>query len=102
MSEPLQIEVVFALRGQQELINVTVRDGATVAEVISASGLAERFPGEALHNLQTGVWGHPVAPDHCVRSGDRVELYRPLQRDPRDARRALARAGLTMSEPDGD
>ena len=100
MAEPLQVEIVFALRGQQELLALSAADGATVADVIAASGLAKIFPDESLQILETGIWGHPAARDRCVQDGDRVEIYRPLQRDPRDARRELAKSGLTMREPD--
>ena len=37
-----------------------------------------------------------IAPPARLRDGDRVELYRPLELDPREARRQLASAGLTM------
>jgi len=102
VAEPLRVEIVFALRGQQELLALSVEDGATIADVIVASGLVEKFPGESLQDLETGIWGHPVARDRCVQDGDRVELYRPLQRDPRDARRELAQSGLTMREPNDE
>jgi putative ubiquitin-RnfH superfamily antitoxin RatB of RatAB toxin-antitoxin module len=49
--------------------------------------LSEAFPREDLAALQAGVWGKPVARDHRVREGDRVELYRPLEIDPKEARR---------------
>ena len=102
VAEPLRVEIVFALRGQQELLALSVEDGATIADVIAVSGLAEKFPHESLKNLETGIWGHPAARDRRVRDGDRVEIYRSLERDPRDARRELAQSGLTMREPNDE
>lgn len=102
MVEQLQVEVVFALVERQVLLPLTVDRGATIADVIAASGLAENFPDESLHDLETGIWGHPAARDRRVEDGDRVEIYRPLQRDPREARRELAQSGLTMSKPETD
>jgi putative ubiquitin-RnfH superfamily antitoxin RatB of RatAB toxin-antitoxin module len=102
MAEQVQVEIVFALPGKQTLLAVTVGEGATVADVIAISGLAEKYPDESLQLLETGIWGHPAARDHKVREGDRVELYRQLQRDPREARRDLAQSGLTMREPEKD
>jgi putative ubiquitin-RnfH superfamily antitoxin RatB of RatAB toxin-antitoxin module len=99
MAKQVQVEIVFALPGEQALLSVTVDDGATIADVIAVSGLAQKFPDESLHLLETGIWGHPAARDHRVREGDRIELYRQLQRDPREARRELAQSGLTMREP---
>lgn len=100
MVEQLQVEVVFALPGQQVLLALAVDQGATIADVIEESGLAERFPDEILGNLETGIWGRPAGRDRRVEAGDRVELYRPLLRDPREARRERAKSGLTMSKPE--
>lgn len=98
MPDAIKVEVVFALPGEQALLAITVAEGATVADAIVASGLRERFADEAFDELQVGIWGRPVSRSCRVRDSDRVELYRPLQRDPRDARRELARSGLTMSK----
>ncbi|MDH5239499.1 MAG: RnfH family protein [Gammaproteobacteria bacterium] len=42
------------------------------------------------------MWGKEVAGDTLVSAGDRVEIYRPLNLDPREARRQLALSGRTM------
>jgi putative ubiquitin-RnfH superfamily antitoxin RatB of RatAB toxin-antitoxin module len=83
----MQVEVVFALADRQELLVVELPDGATVAAVIDKSGLTRQFPDIAFDTLQAGVWGKPVDRDQIVKEGDRVEIYRPLEMDPRDARR---------------
>lgn len=98
MPDNIKVEVVFALPGDQVLISKTVEAGATVADVICDSGLHERFADEALDELEVGIWGRPVSRSFPVKDGDRVELYRPLTRDPREARRELAQSGMTMSE----
>jgi putative ubiquitin-RnfH superfamily antitoxin RatB of RatAB toxin-antitoxin module len=84
------VEIVFALPGQQVLLAIDVGEGATVADVIARSGIARRFAATALDDLQAGIWGRPVDRDHVVTEGDRVELYRPLQVDPKEARRSKA------------
>ena len=96
MPSEISAEVVLALPGRQLLVSVTLGQGATVAEAIAASGLAAQFPDEDLDALPTGIWGQPVRRDHLVGDGDRVEIYRPLRIDPREARRQLAQAGRTM------
>lgn len=98
MSNEITVEVVYALPGTQVLETVILSAGATVQDAIDASDLCRRFPDQDLNELPVGVWGHPASRDARVRNGDRVELYRPLQMDPRDARRRLARAGRTMAE----
>jgi len=102
MPDSLNIEVVFALAGEQALIAIAVDEGATVADAIVKSGLQEKFPDAALDTMRVGIWGHPVDPLYRVKDGDRVEIYRPLRRDPRDARRILAQSGMTMSGSSDD
>lgn len=94
----IDVEVVFASTAKQSLVRISLQNGATVAEAIALSGIAEEYPDEDLNALQTGIWGRCVDRHALVKNGDRVEIYRPLLRDPRDARRELARAGLTMRE----
>lgn len=93
MTDGLSVEVALATPGEQVLVTVVVDEGASVADVIAASGIAARFPGLAVATMQAGIWGKPVSKDSIVRHGDRVELYRPLEIDPREARRQRARAG---------
>lgn len=86
----MRVEVVFALPDRQELLVVELPDGATVGAAIEQSRLARQFPEIDIDALQAGVWGKPATRDHVVGEGDRIELYRPLEMDPRDARRLKA------------
>lgn len=86
----MRIEVVFALPDRQVLLTPDVPESATVADAIALSGIARHFPECNLDALQAGIWGHPVDRDCAVRQGDRVELYRALEMDPREARRLKA------------
>lgn len=86
----MQIEVVFALPDRQFLESIEVTDGATVADAIRQSGLARRFPDTDFGRLDVGIWGKPVCRDRVLTDGDRVEVYRPLEMDPREARRLKA------------
>lgn len=92
----LGVEVVFALPERQELVSVQLEEGATVAQAIEKSSLAEMFPEYDLAACQVGIWGHVVDRRHRVSDGDRVEIYRPLRIDPQKARRALAAEGKSM------
>jgi uncharacterized protein len=98
----LGVEVVYAEPGQQALISLAMTTGSSVADAIAQSGLAARFPGVDLLRLAVGIWGHPVAHDHVLQDGDRVELYRPLTMDPREARRQLAEHGRAMGQKRND
>jgi putative ubiquitin-RnfH superfamily antitoxin RatB of RatAB toxin-antitoxin module len=83
----ISVEVVFALPEIQVLESVELHDGASVQDAIDASGLPERFPEERLDALPTGIWGHLAEREQRLNNGDRVEIYRPLVMDPREARR---------------
>ena len=86
----MQVEVVFANPERQMLEVVEVSDDATVADAIRRSGVDRLFPDVDISALQAGVWGRPVARDQLLKEGDRVEIYRPLEMDPREARRLKA------------
>ena len=99
MSE-FEVEVVFALPDRQSLIRVSVRSGDTLAEVVLKSGLGELFAGHAIDNLPIGIWGQEAQNSQLVKEGDRIEIYRPLELNPREARRQLALVGRTMGSAD--
>ncbi len=86
----LSIEIVYATEDRQELIALKVRQGTTVAGAIESSSIASLFPGEMSDVCPTGIWGRLVRRTQVLKDGDRVELYRELQKDPREARRERA------------
>lgn len=97
--EPCHIEVAYARPDRQWVIALTVPTGTSVRAAVQLSGLAPDCPELELAACPLGVWGHRVPDDRPVRSGDRVEIYRPLQCDPRTARRAAAARGTTLGKP---
>lgn len=96
MGADIHVEVVFATADQQQLIAVSLPRDATVDTAIANSSIAGYFPEHNLDMLQVGVWGRLVTRDHVLSDGDRVEIYRALELDPREARRQLALSGQTM------
>jgi putative ubiquitin-RnfH superfamily antitoxin RatB of RatAB toxin-antitoxin module len=87
----MKVEVAYALPEQQILIELEVEEGATVQEAIARSGVAQRFPEIQVIPGYVGIFGKPVDLDARLREGDRVEIYRPLIADPKEARRERAR-----------
>lgn len=81
----IEVEVVMAWPRRFEAVSLALPPGSTVADAVAAAGLAgiESVTGYALH----GTRAVPTTP---LRQGDRVELLRPLQLDPKEARRARA------------
>ncbi len=89
----IAVEVVYALPERQCLVALTVRRGATVREAVARSGLPQLHPEiEAACDCgMIGIFSKRVAPDTVLQPGDRVEIYRPMTADPKEARRQRAR-----------
>ncbi|HWM45008.1 MAG TPA: RnfH family protein [Burkholderiales bacterium] len=82
----MKVEVVFARPEGAETVRVELPPGATVRDALAASGF------QLLKDQPMGIFGKRVALDQPLASGDRVEIYRPLAMDPKEARRRRARA----------
>lgn len=86
-----EVEVVYALPGGHDAVTVRVPENATLREAIAVSGIPERHPEIDLARCKAGVFGKIRRLDDPVSPGDRIEIYRPLAMDPKEARRARAR-----------
>ena len=86
----LRVSVTFALPARQEVIELELPEGATIADALAAAKVAERMPGYAQGGLAVGIWSRRREPAAKLRDGDRVEVYRPLLADPKESRRARA------------
>ena len=71
-------------------IDVRMSVGATVLDAIRASGALERFPRLDISTAGVGIWGRAASLTALLEPGDRVEIYRPLAIDPKEARRKRA------------
>jgi hypothetical protein len=87
----IDIEVVYALPDEQALVALTVPAGTTAGQAVARSGLAERYPDMDPSTHGLGIFGRRVEADTPLSDGDRVEIYRPLQVDPKAQRRERAR-----------
>jgi uncharacterized protein len=67
-----------------------VPQGATIGQAVILSGLLERFPEISQSELKIGIFGVSCKPEQIVGQGNRVEIYRPLIHDPKEARRQRA------------
>ncbi|MBS0584450.1 MAG: RnfH family protein [Proteobacteria bacterium] len=85
----IQVEVVYAEPRRQIVRAAIVAADATVEEAITASGIRDELPA-GFAPASIGVFGHAVESDAPLRDGDRVELYRALVIDPKQARRRRA------------
>lgn len=87
----IRVAVAAALPGVQEVVEVELAEGATVAEALACSRLEERFPAIDFAAARVGIWSRPCSRDTVLREGDRVEVYRELRADPKQMRRKRAR-----------
>jgi putative ubiquitin-RnfH superfamily antitoxin RatB of RatAB toxin-antitoxin module len=71
-------------------VDVEVRAGSRALDAIRASGLLERFAEIDISSQSVGIWGRRAGLDSVLCEGDRVEIYRPLALDPKEARRRRA------------
>lgn len=86
-ADSLRVQVIYCPQpGRTDLCELLLPKGAVLSQALAASGLAERH-GLQLETLKAGIWGKVREPTTSLRDQDRVEIYRPLQVDPKEARR---------------
>ena len=95
MPTMLRVEVIYALRNRQVLLAFEVEEETTVKEAIESSGILRRFPEVDLIRMPVGIFGRATRLDARLRDGDRIEIYRPLIADPKQARHARVKRGRT-------
>ncbi|MBS4050543.1 MAG: RnfH family protein [Methylomonas sp.] len=83
----MNVEVAYATPERQAVIAVTLPAGGTAEQAIQASGILSQFTEIDLSAQKIGIFGSVCKPDRILADGDRVEIYRPLQQNPMDARR---------------
>ncbi|WP_052384105.1 RnfH family protein [Litchfieldella xinjiangensis] len=92
---PVEIEVAFALPERQVIVTLTVPWGTTAQQAVVLAELPERFPElpeATFTKASLGIFGKLLREPqrYPVEAGDRVEVYRPLQVDPKEARKQRA------------
>ena len=89
----ITVTVAYSPRaGVVDEVAVSLRAGSTLTDALRASGLQQRHPTHDLSLLALGVWGALREAHDVLREADRVELYRPLEVDPKEARRRRQQA----------
>ena len=97
--------VAYATPERQHLWTVKLPQGATIADAIEAArgvaaGTSSGASGPGVgaepipwDSAPVGIFGEIRTRDYIPGDGDRIELYRPLQQDPRERRRDQVNAG---------
>lgn len=88
MAEKISVEVAYALPHKQKIISLEVEDGTTLLDAVRQSGIEREFPELDLQEAKYGVFGKATRTPETdiLKAGDRVEIYRPLLIDPKQAR----------------
>ena len=91
-ADEIHVEVAYAAPRRQVTKTLKLPAGSNVEQAIRASGLLDQFPEIDLAHQRVGVFGEFVRLDECLHGGERVEIYRALIADPKEARRRRAQA----------
>ncbi len=84
----MHVSIIYALPHEQTLEDLNVPDQTTVEQAIHMSHMLEKHPDIDLAENKVGIFAKLVKLDQLLREGDRIEIYRPLPRKPRDAHAA--------------
>ncbi|MGH8146640.1 MAG: RnfH family protein [Rhodanobacteraceae bacterium] len=97
-SHGIRVSVVHA--EPDHVFNATVElpQGSTVADAIERSGIRGKIPEVEIRDDRVGIFARRTSLDAVLRDGDRVEIYRPLKIDPKEARRRRAKNKLSANE----
>lgn len=85
--DSITVEIAYGTAEQQWLQTLNVPTGTTAREAVLHSSIATALPGVDLHNAVLGIFGKVIQSDTVLRARDRIEIYRPLLIDPKEARR---------------
>ena len=89
----IRVEVAYALPERQRIIALDVPQGCTAFDAVLKSGITVEFPDIDPGHAEMGIFSHnldgktlPLPMQYQLKAGDRVEIYRPLLLDPKQAR----------------
>ena len=101
VSALLRVEVVYALPRRQELIRLELPAGSSLQQALEASGLLRKYPEIDLAKNKLGIHGKLAKAETILRQHDRVEIYRPLLADPKEARKQAAEGKAAKKKAGG-
>ncbi|MBX3709691.1 MAG: RnfH family protein [Gammaproteobacteria bacterium] len=90
-NQKIKVEVAYALPDKQYIIELELAVGSTIEAAILCSGMLGAFPDMDLSKQKVGIFGRQRRLLDTVVEGDRIEIYRPLIVDPKEARRTKAK-----------
>lgn len=96
----ISVEVAYALPHEQKIVSLQVPDDCSAYEAVVQSRIVEMFPQIDIDKDPMGIFGKSIRnpKDVILKDGHRVEIYRPLIADPKEAR--AKRAAKAKAEKD--
>jgi uncharacterized protein len=89
-NKTISVEIVYIDPHKQNILTFELEKGSDISQAIHRSGLLERHPEIDLTVNKVGIFSKIQELDYVLQSGDRIEIYRPLQADPKESRRQRA------------
>ncbi|MFT7223386.1 MAG: putative ubiquitin-RnfH superfamily antitoxin RatB of RatAB toxin-antitoxin module [Cellvibrionaceae bacterium] len=91
-TELIEVEVAYALPHKQKIYTLLVERGVNALEATRRTSVESDFPGVDLDKVKMGIFGQNIKSpaNHLLKANDRVEIYRPLIADPKEARKRRA------------
>ena len=90
-NETISVELIYIEPNSQNSLKLNLVKGTNIEQAIQGSGLLERFPNIDLNINKVGIFSKIQELDTVLCPGDRIEIYRPLLADPKEARRQRAK-----------
>jgi len=87
----ITVEVVYANETTQQVLNVSLKAQSSIEKAIDYSGILMMFPEIDLTQQKVGIFGQIKKLSDPISPGDRIEIYRPLLVDPKEARKKRAK-----------
>lgn len=87
----MRVYVAVARPQRQAVIELDLPEGSVVADALRAPAVQAMLGEKDARQLALGIWSRRCSENTVLREGDRVEVYRPLQADPKAMRRERAR-----------
>jgi putative ubiquitin-RnfH superfamily antitoxin RatB of RatAB toxin-antitoxin module len=98
VSDMISVEVAYARPDEQRIIALEVPEGTRAIDAVEKSGILKLFPEIDLEKNKLGIFGKLTKADAVLQPGDRVEIYRHLIADPKEARKKRAAEGKVMKK----
>lgn len=85
-NDMIKIEYVLALPDEQSQEYQMIQKGSALKDVLLSFAL-DKKARKAIKDPVYGIFNQLIDLDYIVQDGDRIEIYRPLQIDPKTARK---------------